>query len=76
VGRKKDLDDLVTAFDRAVHKGHPNLERINCPGWAALMSLANKPEDFRTEAVLDHVRQCTACLDELKELRRSRKGGT
>ena len=75
MGRKEELDDLIAAFDRAVHEDHQNLERINCPGRAALMSLANRPEDFRTEAVLDHVQQCAACLDELKELRTSRKGG-
>ncbi|MBI3477361.1 MAG: hypothetical protein HY010_16635 [Acidobacteria bacterium] len=74
VGRKEELDDLITAFDRAVHEDHPNPERANCPGLAALMSLANEPGNIHTEAILCHVRQCAACLDELKKLRTSRKG--
>jgi hypothetical protein len=27
VGRKEGLDDLITAFDRALHEDHPNPER-------------------------------------------------
>jgi len=74
VGRKEDLDDLIAAFDRAVHEDYPNPKRVDCPGRAALMSLATQTEGFRTEAILDHIRQCATCLDDLKTLRTSREG--
>ena len=73
MSRKEELDDLIAAFDRTVHEDCPNPERVDCPGRATLMSLANQPGSFRTEAILGHVRQCAACLDELKELRTSSK---
>ena len=72
VSRKEELDDLIAAFDRQLREEHPNPERANCPGRAALKSLASEPEAFRTEAILDHIRECAVCLDELKELRKSR----
>jgi hypothetical protein len=72
VGRKEELDDLIAAFDRQLRQEHPNPERANCPGLAALKSLASELEAFRTDALLDHIRGCAPCLDELKELRKSR----
>jgi hypothetical protein len=74
VGRKKEIDDLIAAFDRVLHEDHLNSERANCPGRAALMSLANELRNIHTDAILDHVRQCAACLDELKTLRTSLQG--
>ena len=71
MGRKDELDDLITAFDRLVHAEHPNAERVGCPGPTALAKLATKPEAFGTAPILDHVRECAPCLDELRELRQS-----
>jgi hypothetical protein len=70
VGRKEELDDLITAFDRAVHEDDPNPERVSCPGRPALTALAKKAELVTSDSLLDHIRHCAACLDELKELRR------
>jgi hypothetical protein len=38
-----------------------------------LTRLANQPEAFQADSILDHVKQCAACLDELGELRVSSK---
>jgi hypothetical protein len=69
VGRKDELDDLIIAFDRAVHEDHPNPERVGCPGRPALATLAKESCIIRPESILEHIRDCAACLDELKELR-------
>lgn len=71
MGQKEDLDALIAAFDREVHSKSPNPERVGCPGRAALTRLATKPEALGTLSILDHVRKCGACLDELKSLRMS-----
>jgi hypothetical protein len=73
VGRKEELDDLIAAFDRAVHEDHPNLERIGCPGRPALTALAKQTEPVTSDSVLEHIRHCATCLDELKELRLAMK---
>jgi hypothetical protein len=68
-GRKEGLDDLITAFDRALHEDHPNPERVGCPGRPALTALAKESEPVASDSLLEHIRHCAACLDELKELR-------
>lgn len=73
MSRKAELDDLLAAFARRVHEEHPNAERIGCPGRPALMRLATEPRASGSEAILDHLRECAACLDELRELRRQSK---
>jgi hypothetical protein len=71
VGRKEELDDLIAAFGRRVHEEHPNPERVGCPGKPALTRLAREPAALGVDCILDHVRQCGTCLDELKRLRKS-----
>jgi hypothetical protein len=71
VGRQEDLADLITAFDRAVHEDHPNPERIGCPGRPALTALVKG--SLGSDLLLEHIRNCAACLDELKELRLAMK---
>jgi len=61
---------LIDAFDRTIHQEHPNLDRLNCPGASALRGLA-RSEPLQAVAILAHVRECAACLDELKTLRQS-----
>lgn len=73
VGRNEELDELIAAFDRLVHDEHPNPERVACPESATLARLATESGPLGTDAVLDHVRQCAACLDELRDLRLARK---
>ena len=73
MSRKEELDDLIAAFGRRVHEEHPNPKRVGCPGWPALSRLATQPEALGTDSILDHVRRCAACLDELKNLRMSSK---
>jgi len=73
VSRKEELDDLIAAFGRRVHEEHPNPDRVGCPGQLVLSRLANQPETFQADSILDHVKHCAACLDELGELRVSSK---
>ena len=73
MGRKEELDDLLATFGRRVHEEHPNAARVGCPGLPALTRLATKPRDLESGAILDHIRECASCLDELRDLRRSRK---
>jgi hypothetical protein len=72
-GRKEELDDLIAAFRRQLQEEHPNPERAGCPGRPALMRLATEPDPLGPDFILDHIRQCAACLEELKELRRTIK---
>jgi hypothetical protein len=73
VGRKEELDDLIAAFGRRVHEEHPNPERVGCPGRPELTMLVSESATLPSGSVLEHVRQCAACLDELKGLRLSIK---
>jgi hypothetical protein len=61
---------LIDAFDRTIHQEHPNRHRLNCPGASGLRGLA-RSEPLQAVAILAHVRECAACLDELKTLRQS-----
>ena len=69
MGRKEELDDLIAAFGRRVHEEHPNPERVGCPGRPALTTLVKESATHRSDCLLEHIRNCAACLDELKELR-------
>ncbi len=71
LSREEELDDLIAAFGRRLHQQHPNIERIGCPGRHPLHKLAMEPESLAPGSILDHVRQCAACLDELREIRMS-----
>jgi hypothetical protein len=73
VKRKEELDDLINAFDRALREDHSNPERVGCPGRPALTTLATEPATVRSDSILEHIRNCAACLDELKELRLATK---
>jgi hypothetical protein len=73
VGRQEELDDLIAAFDRTVHEDHLNLHRVGCPGQPALTTLARESAMRRSDSILEHIRNCAACLDELKELRLAMK---
>lgn len=73
MGRNEELDELIAAFDRAVHADHTNPQRGGCPDRTVLTRLAREPDALDTESVLDHLRQCAACLDQLRDLRSLRK---
>ncbi len=73
MSREEELDDLIAAFGRQVHEEHPNPERVGCPGRPALTGLAAQEEALAPGSIVDHVRQCAACLDELREIRMSMK---
>jgi hypothetical protein len=73
VSRKEQLDDLIAAFGRRVHEEHPNPERVGCPGQPALTTLAMESATLCSDSILEHIRNCAACLDELKELRLATK---
>lgn len=71
--RKKELDDLIAAFGRYLHQDHPNTERIGCPARTALIKLAANEDALKSASVLDHIRRCATCLDELKDIRLASK---
>ena len=73
MGRKEEIDDLITAFDRVVHQDHLNPERAGCPGQPALTALARNSQSLGSDSILEHIRNCAVCLDELKELRLAMK---
>jgi hypothetical protein len=73
VGRQEELDDLIAAFGRIAHEDHLNPHRVGCPGRPALTTLARESATLRSDSILEHIRNCAACLDELKELRLAMK---
>jgi hypothetical protein len=73
VGRQEELDDLIAAFDRTVHEERPNPQRVGCPGRPALTMLARESATLSSDSILEHIRNCAACVDELKELRLAMK---
>jgi len=69
-----DLEkDLLDSFNRVVHEDFPNPQRIDCPGRDVLLKLAQQPAGAQFSHLLDHVRRCAPCFDELKDLRREAK---
>ena len=61
--------ELLDAFNRVVHEDFPNRQRVACPGREILLKLAQGPADAQLSHMLDHVRRCAPCFDELKDLR-------
>jgi hypothetical protein len=64
--------DLIEAFERVVHRDFPNPDRVGCPGREALAKLIRLSSDAELSHLLEHVRKCAPCFDELKELRKQR----
>ena len=64
--------DLINAFENVVHRDFPHPERVGCPGREVLAQLARLPADTHLSRLLEHVRKCAPCFDELKELRKGR----
>ena len=62
--------ELLEAFERIIHEDFPNAQRIGCPGPETLAKLAGESGHPQPKRLLDHIRQCAPCFDELKELRR------
>jgi len=60
--------DLIDAFERVVHRDFPNPKRV---GHDSLVALATSRTDAQATLVLDHIRQCAPCFDELKQLRQT-----
>jgi hypothetical protein len=68
---RMDLEkELLDAFDRVVHEDFPNPQRIDCPERQVLLKFAQQLADDQLFHLLDHVRRCAPCFDELKDLRR------
>ena len=66
-----DLEkELLDAFDRVLHEDFPNPQRIDCPEHQVLLKLAQQSADAQLSHLLDHIRRCAPCFDELTELRR------
>jgi hypothetical protein len=66
--------ELIDSFETIVHRDFPNAQRIGCPRRESLVGLvAGLADGAQSRVVLAHIRQCAACFDELKELRRKTK---
>jgi len=63
--------DLIDPFETVVHRDFPNPRRVGCPGHDSLVALAACRADAESALVLDHIRQCAPCFDELKQLRKT-----
>ena|SRR5215831_6735916 len=63
--------DLIDTFETVVHRDFPNPKRVGCPGPDSLVALAACRTDAQATLVLDHIRQCAPCFDELKQLRKT-----
>jgi hypothetical protein len=61
--------ELLDAFENVIHEDFPNPKRIGCPGYEALLKLAEESGPVQQTRLLAHIRQCAPCFDELKELR-------
>lgn len=64
--------ELIDAFERMVRREFLNPERIGCPGLNQLRLLVEPAPNCELSRVLEHVRRCAPCFDELKELRKTR----
>jgi hypothetical protein len=73
VTRKEEIGDLIGAFARSVHEDKPNPKRVGCPGRPALTALAKESESLDSDLLLEHIRKCAACLEDLKELKQAAK---
>ena len=62
--------ELLDAFERIIHEDFPNSQRIGCPRQEVLAKLAEESGHIQQKRLLDHIRQCAPCFDELRELRR------
>jgi len=63
--------ELIDVFERVVHRDFPNPKRVGCPGHDSLVALGTCRTDAQAPLVLDHIRQCAPCFDELKQLRQT-----
>jgi hypothetical protein len=70
----EDWQALHDEIRRAVLRGHPNPERIGCPGTAILQAIASDTLP-PSHAAYHHVAECAECLRELTELQ-SRQSDT
>lgn len=70
--RMESEKELIEAFERMMHHDFPNPDRRGCPGRDELRLLAEPSSQSRLFHLLEHIRRCAPCFDELKELRKTR----
>jgi hypothetical protein len=49
---------------------HPDLERKGCPGRERLEVVVKARTKVKDKYTLDHIGQCAACLDEMRDIKR------
>ena len=64
-----DEQDLIAAFEKAIHEDFPNPRRLGCPDHESLVKLVSQAASPKLSGVIAHIRQCAPCFDELKKLR-------
>ena len=62
--------ELLDTFEKVVHRDFPNPQRIGCPSYELLLKLAQTPAHTSLAHLLAHVRHCSPCFDDLKEMHR------
>jgi hypothetical protein len=72
-GPQFELGSLLHSW---VRETHPNPERKGCPGRQRLEVVARAKTKIEDEYTLNHIGQCAACLDEMKEIKREIAGTT
>ncbi len=60
--------ELIESFERVVREDYPNPERKGCPSKRVLKKTAATPT-CAPQSVLDHLAQCSPCLQEYDQLR-------
>jgi hypothetical protein len=63
--------ELISAFERATARDHPNPNRVGCPSPARLRQIAEAGATINAE-VGDHIAQCWPCVQDLKQLGREK----
>ncbi len=62
--------EMIAEFERMVRRDFPNPERVGCPGPEQLRLLAKLSRGSELSHLLEHVRKCSPCFDELKRVRK------
>ena len=67
---KPEFELIRSTLHLWIRETYPNPERKGCPGRKRLEVVVRARSKVEDEYTLDHIGQCPACLDEMKEIKR------